>query len=133
LTVDGSSSHAVDFIQRLSSVTLEELVIALQNGRGEEPITYYAQLLILLTVKYRGVLKRLDIQYFLLCAGQAELELFLRAVQTLADAGLNELHLYLIASLAELTPEVKEMIDPSRWSSLGYFKILCSHTSAPVP
>ncbi|KAF9244231.1 hypothetical protein BU15DRAFT_71787 [Melanogaster broomeanus] len=131
LTVDGSPSRAIDFIQRLTSITLRELVIALQSGRGGEPIAHYAQLLTLLAEKYRGSFKKLDIQYSLLCMNQAELELFLRAVRTLADAGLDELHLHLVIGWAELTPEVEEMIVPSRWSPLVHFKILSRHAGTP--
>ncbi|KAF9228743.1 hypothetical protein BS17DRAFT_763456 [Gyrodon lividus] len=129
LTVDGPS-RAMDFIQRLSSLQLEELVIALQSDRGGEPMVHYAQLLSLLAEKYRGVIRKLDIQYSLLCEEQAELELFLRAVRVLVDAGLDELHLYLIVGSQELTQEVQEMIDPSRWTALGHFRILsrCGRT-----
>ncbi|KIJ17117.1 hypothetical protein PAXINDRAFT_167902 [Paxillus involutus ATCC 200175] len=131
LTVDGSPSRAMDFIQRLSSPRLEELVISLQSDRGGEPIAHYAQLLTLLAKKYQGIFRKLDIQYSLLCENQAELELFLHALRALVGSGLNELHLYLIVGWPELTQEVQEMIDPSRWTALGHFTILSRRARTP--
>ncbi|KIJ69656.1 hypothetical protein HYDPIDRAFT_106307 [Hydnomerulius pinastri MD-312] len=124
LAVDGSPSRAIDFVRRLSSPTLQELVLSLPHARKGEPIALYAQLFGVIAEKYRGVFKKLAVQYSLVCHNQAELELFLGAVRKLVDAGLHELEMYLVVGWCDLTPEVQDMIKPSNWAGLKNFWIL---------
>ncbi|KAF8133271.1 hypothetical protein EV363DRAFT_1430606 [Boletus edulis] len=79
LIVDGSPSHAIEFVRLFSSPVLQD-----------------SGLLMLLADKYRGVFRALKIQHPLLCHDQAGFESFLRTVHTLADAGIGTLQLNLI-------------------------------------
>jgi len=130
LTIDGSPSHAIEFVRLLSSPVLQELAIASQCERSEGPLTHYTQLFLLLADKYRGMFRTFKLQHTLGCHDQAELESFLRAVRTLADAGVDTLQLNLIVCWQDLTREVQDMIDPSKWTALRHFKISSRRASA---
>lgn len=130
LTIDGSPSHAVEFIRLLSSTVLQELVIASQSERSGDALNQYAQLLMLLADKYRGVFRTLKIQHPLPCHHQVDLESFLQAVRTLANAGVDTLQLNLILGWQDLTLEVQDMIDPSKWTALKHFRISSRRASA---
>lgn len=130
LTIDGSPSHAIEFVRLLSSPVLQELAIASQCERSGDSLTQYTQLLMLLADKYRGVFRTFRIQHPLGCHGQADLELFLHAVRTLADAGVDTLQLNLILGWPDLTREVQDMIEPSKWTALRHFRISSRRASA---
>ncbi|KAF8126484.1 hypothetical protein EV363DRAFT_1298559 [Boletus edulis] len=123
LIIDGSPSHAIEFVRLLSSPVLQELAIASQCERSGDAMSQYTQLLMLLADKYRGVFRALKIQHPLLCHDQADLESFLRAVRTLTDAGVVTLQLNLIVGWQELTREVQDMIEPSKWTVPRRFRI----------
>ncbi|KAF8137423.1 hypothetical protein EV363DRAFT_1446278 [Boletus edulis] len=112
LIVDGSPSHAIEFVRLLSSPVLQD-----------------SGLLMLLADKYRGVFRALKIQHPLLCHDQAGLESFLRTVRTLADAGVGTLLLNLIVGWQELTREVQDMIELSKWTVLRHFRITSRRAS----
>ncbi|KAH0830310.1 hypothetical protein J3R83DRAFT_1679 [Lanmaoa asiatica] len=130
LTIDGSPSHAIEFVRLLSSPVLQELAITSQSERSGDALNQYAQLLILLADKYRGVFRTLKIQHPLPCHDQADLKSFLHAVRTLADAGVDILQLNLILGWQDLTCEVQDMIDPSKWTTLKHFRISSRRASA---
>lgn len=130
LTIDGSPSHAIEFIRLLSSPLLQELAISSQSERSGDTLNQYTQLLMLLADKYRGVFRMLKIQHPLPCHDQADLESFLHAVRTLADSGVDTLQLNLMLGWRDLTPEVHDMIDPSKWTALKHFKISSRRMSA---
>ena len=129
LTIDGSPCHAIEFIRLLSSPALQELAITSQE-RGGDVLNQYAQLLALLADKYRGVFRALKIQHPLQCHDQANLESLLHAVGMLRDAGVDTLQLNLIIGWHDLTREVQDMIDPSKWMTLKHFKITSRRASA---
>jgi hypothetical protein len=130
LTIDGSPSHAIEFVRLLSSPVLQELAIASQCERGGDPLTQYTQLLMLLADKYRGVFRTFKVQHPLGCQGQADLESFLHAVRTLADAGVDTLQLNLVLGWQDPTREVQDMISPSKWTALRHFRISSRRASA---
>ena len=130
LTIDGSPSHAIEFVRVLSSHVLQELAITSLCERTGDALTQYAQLLMLLADKYRGVFRTFKIQHPLGCHSQADLESFLHAVRTLADAGVDTLQLNLIIGWQDLTREVQDMIDPSKWTALRHFSISPRRASA---
>lgn len=130
LTIDGSPSHIIEFIRLLSSPVLQELTIPSQHERSENVLTQYAQLLVLLAEKYRGVFRTFKLQHPLVCHDQADLESFLHAVRTLADAGVGTLQLDLIVGWKGFTREVQDMIDPSNWTGLRHFRISSRAASA---
>lgn len=132
LTIDGSPSHAIELIRLLSSPVLQELVIASQSERSGDVLDQYAQLLMLLADKYRGVFRTLKLHHPLPCHDQASLESFLQAARTLADAGVDTLQLNLILGWQDLTPEVQDMIDPSKWATLRHFRISSRRASASL-
>ncbi|KAF8556934.1 hypothetical protein OG21DRAFT_1495188 [Imleria badia] len=123
LTIDGSPSHAIDFVRLLSSPLLQELAIASQCECSGDALSQYTQLLMLLADKYRGVFRTFKIQHPLLCHDQADLESFLHAVRTLANAGVCTLQLNLIVGWKNPSREVQDMIDPSKWTTLRHFRI----------
>ena len=129
LTIDGSPSHVIDFVRLLSSPLLQELIIASQCERSEDALAQYAQLFVLLADKYRGVFRTFRIHHPLLCHDQVDLELFLRAVRALADAGVGTLQLNLIVIWQDLSHDVEDMIDPSKWTTLRHFRISSGRTS----
>ncbi|KAF8127594.1 hypothetical protein EV363DRAFT_1171839 [Boletus edulis] len=92
-------------------------------------MTQYTQLLMLLADKYRAVFRALKIQHPLLCHDQAGFESFLRTVRTLADAGIGTLQLNLIVGWQELTREVQDMIELSKWTVLRHFRITSRRAS----
>ncbi|KAF8439884.1 hypothetical protein L210DRAFT_3645851 [Boletus edulis BED1] len=109
----------------------QELAIASPEcERSGDAMTQYTQLLILLADKYWGVFRALKIQHPLLCHDQAGFESFLRTVRTLADAGIGTLQLNLIVGWQELTREVQDMIEPSKWTVLRHFRITSRRASA---
>ncbi|KAF8122237.1 hypothetical protein EV363DRAFT_1456654 [Boletus edulis] len=76
------------------------------------------------------VFRALKIQHPLLCHDQAGFESFLRTVRTLADAGIGTFQLNLIVGWQELTREVQDMIEPSKWTVLRHFRITSRRASA---
>lgn len=122
LTTDGSVSHAIEFVRLLSSPVFQELSIVSQDRSGYD-LNQYAELLILLADKYRGVFRTLKIQHSLQCNDKAELGWFLHAVRILGDAGVDTLQLNLILRWQDLTREVQDMIDPSKWTALKHFRV----------
>ena len=122
LTIDGPPSHAIDFVRLLSSPMLQELAIVSQE-RGDDLLNQYAALLALLATKYHGVFRTLKIQHPLQCRDQADLESFLDAVRTLGEAGAVTLQMNLILGWQDLTQEVQDMIEPSKWMVFKHFKI----------
>ncbi|KAF8438166.1 hypothetical protein L210DRAFT_3631523 [Boletus edulis BED1] len=115
-------------------VLTQELAIASPEcERSGDAMTQYTQLLMLLADKYRGVFRALKIQHPLLCHDQAGLESFLRTVRMLADAGVGTLQLNLIVGWQELTREVQDMIELSKWTVLRHFRITSRRASPSWP
>ncbi|KAG9318180.1 hypothetical protein JVU11DRAFT_259 [Chiua virens] len=130
LSFDGSPSHAIEFVRVLSSPVLQELAITSQNERGGDALHLYADLLVLLADKYRGVFRAFKVQHPLQCCEEADLESFLGAARRLSDAGADTLQMNLLLGWKDITREVQDMIDPSKWSTLKHFRISPRRASA---
>ncbi|KAF8131154.1 hypothetical protein EV363DRAFT_1331819 [Boletus edulis] len=125
--------HLTPLLSSPSFRTQELAIASPECERSGDAMTQYTQLLMLLADQYRGVFRALKIRHPLLCHDQAGLESFLRTVRTLADAGVGALQLNLIVGWQELTREVQDMIEPSKWTVLRHFRITSRRASPGQP